>query len=387
MIHRKFRAYKRLFKQKGLLSVSLLDEYIVKQLFEVFVLGVIIFTSIIFASETFTQLIKQITLYGIPFNIAIMMIILNLPQVFVMTIPISTLFATVMTINKLSLNSEITVLRACGIGISRIAKPVFVFAIVMTIISFMINEFVVPAMSVQSRHLAIYSLQQKHVPEGRKNFTLNETNSDGDLKRLFYVQSCEDKILNNITVLDLSKKDTIQLIQAKFGKTSEEGWVFDGGVIYTLSTTGKIFNTTLFENSVINFGLDDMGNFVKEEASQFNFFKLMKYIKENSKNPDFIEKLKIQYKVQLYDKLALPVTTFALALVGIPLAITPPRVRYNRGFLFSVMIIFVYYLIRAFSINLGEAGKILPFFAAWLPVISISIIGAILYRRKAYKIT
>lgn len=387
MIHRKFRAYKRLFKQKGLLSVSLLDEYIVKQLFEVFVLGVIIFTSIIFASETFTQLIKQITLYGIPFNIAIMMIILNLPQVFVMTIPISTLFATVMTINKLSLNSEITVLRACGIGISRIAKPVFVFAIVMTIISFMINEFVVPAMSVQSRHLAIYSLQQKHVPEGRKNFTLNETNSDGDLKRLFYVQSCEDKILNNITVLDLSKKDTIQLIQAKFGKTSEEGWVFDGGVIYTLSTTGKIFNTTLFENSVINFGLDDMGNFVKEEASQFNFFKLMKYIKENSKNPDFIEKLKIQYKVQLYDKLALPVTTFALALVGIPLAITPPRVRYNRGFLFSVMIIFVYYLIRAFSINLGEAGKILPFFAAWLPVISISIIGTILYRRKAYKIT
>lgn len=387
MIHRKFRAYKRLFKQKGLLSVSLLDEYIVKQLFEVFVLGVIIFTSIIFASETFTQLIKQITLYGIPFNIAIMMIILNLPQVFVMTIPISTLFATVMTINKLSLNSEITVLRACGIGISRIAKPVFVFAIVMTIISFMINEFVVPAMSVQSRHLAIYSLQQKHVPEGRKNFTLNETNSDGDLKRLFYVQSCEDKILNNITVLDLSKKDTIQLIQAKFGKTSEEGWVFDGGVIYTLSTTGKIFNTTLFENSVINFGLDDMSSFVKEEASQFNFFKLMKYIKENSKNPDFIEKLKIQYKVQLYDKLALPVTTFALALVGIPLAITPPRVRYNRGFLFSVMIIFVYYLIRAFSINLGEAGKILPFFAAWLPVISISIIGTILYRRKAYKIT
>lgn len=316
-----------------------------------------------------------------------MMIILNLPQVFVMTIPISTLFATVMTINKLSLNSEITVLRACGIGISRIAKPVFVFAIVMTIISFMINEFVVPAMSVQSRHLAIYSLQQKHVPEGRKNFTLNETNSDGDLKRLFYVQSCEDKILNNITVLDLSKKDTIQLIQAKFGKTSDEGWVFDGGVIYTLSTTGKIFNTTLFENSVINFGLDDMGDFVKEEASQFNFFKLMKYIKDNSKNPDFIEKLKIQYKVQLYDKLALPATTFALALVGIPLAITPPRVRYNRGFLFSVMIIFVYYLVRAFSINLGEAGKISPFLAAWLPVISISIIGAILYYRKAYKIT
>lgn len=387
MINKKFTAYKRLFKQKGFLSLSLLDEYILKQIGEVFILGVIIFTSIIFASETFTQLIKQITLYGIPFNIATMMIILNLPQVFVMTIPISTLFAVVMTINKLSLNSEITVLRACGIGISRIAKPVFAFAFAMTLISFTLNEFVVPAMATQSRHLAIYSLQQKNVPEGRKNFTLNETSSNGELRRLFYVQSCKDKILNNITVLDLSKKDTVQLIQAKLGKTSEDGWVFDGGVIYTLSNTGKIFNTTLFENSVINFGIENMDNLAKEEASQFNFFKLAKYIKENSKKPDFLKKLKIQFQIQLHDKLAFPMTTMSLALVGIPLAITPPRVRYNRGFLFSVLIIFIYYLIRAFSINLGEAGTISPFWAAWLPVVVIGLIGIILYRRKAYTIT
>ncbi|MCD8024494.1 MAG: LptF/LptG family permease [Candidatus Gastranaerophilales bacterium] len=382
----KFKAYKRLFKQKGIISLSLLDEYILKQVGEVFVLGVIIFSSIIFASETFTQLIKQITLYGIPMNIAAMMVILNLPQVFVVTIPISTLFATVMTINKLSLNSEITVLRACGIGISRIAKPVFAFAIVMTFLCFLINEFVVPAMSTQSRHLAIYSLQQKHVPEGRRNFTLNETNSNGQLKRLFYVQSCEDKILNNITVVDLSKDDTVQLIQAKIGKTSGEGWIFDGGVIYTLSAAGKIFNTTLFENSVVNFGIENIGNVVEQEANQFNFFRLMKFIKENMKNSKFIEQVRIQYQIQLHDKLALPVTTFSLALIGIPLAITPPRVRYNRGFLFSVMIIFIYYVVRAFSLNLGEASKLPPFLAAWLPVITITLIGLILYCKKAYRI-
>ncbi len=387
MIQKRFRAYKRLFRQKRFFSVSLLDEYIVKQILEVFVLGVIIFTSIIFASETFTQLIKQITLYGIPFNIAILMIVLNLPQVFVMTIPISTLFATVMTINRLSLSSEITVLRACGIGINRIAKPVFAFAIVMTIASFIMNEFVVPAMSRQARQLAIYSLQQRNVPEGRRNFTLNEVGSDGVVKRLFYVQKCQNKILNNITVLDLTKKNVIQLIQAKLGSTSDKGWVFDGGVIYTLSVKGDEFNTTLFDNSVVDFGMDDFGDFSKEEASQFNFFKLMKYIKKHSKEKDFIKELKNEYQIQLYDKIALPLTTFALALVGIPLALTPPRVRYNRGFLFSVMIIFVYYVVRAFSLNLGEAGKIPPIAAAWLPVISISIIGIILYRRKAYKIT
>lgn len=383
---KKIEIYTRLIKWK-IAAFSMLDKYILKQLLEVFILGVIIFTSIIFASETFTQLIKQITQFGIPFNIAMMMVVLNLPQVFVMTIPISTLFATVMTVNKLSLNSEITVLRACGIGISRIARPIFAFAIVMTIVSFLINEFIVPATSNQAKYLAVYSLQRKHVPDGRMNFTLNENDKDGKLKRLFYVQKCEDKTLNNITVLDLSNEDTVQIIQAKFGKTDNSGWIFDGGVMYTLSPTEKVLNTTLFESSTINFGIENMDSLIKEEASQYNFFKLMKFIKKNRKNPDILEAFKLELQVQLYDKLALPVTTFALALVGIPLAITPPRVRYNRGFLFSVMIIFVYYVIRAFSLNLGETKAISPFFAAWLPVISIAVIGWILYYKKAHTIS
>lgn len=368
-------------------QMPILDKYILKQLLEVFLMGVIIFTSIIFASETFTQLIKQITLYGIPFNIAFMMIILNLPQVFVMTIPISTLFATVMTVNRLSLNSEITVLKACGISISRIARPIFVFAIVMTFVSFFISELIVPATSMTSKHLAIYSLQNKHVPEGRMNFTIKDADKNNVLKRLIYIEECKNKTLNNVTLVDLSDKDAIQIVQAKAGRTGELGWIFNGGVIYTISKSGKIFNTSLFDDSTVSFGIENADGLVKETASQYNFFKLLKYINKNKLNKEFVEKLKIKYQVDLYDKLALPVTTIALTIVGIPLAITPPRVRYNRGFLFSVIIIFVYYLIRAFSLNLGETKAISPFMAAWLPVIAIFLIGSFLYYKKAYTIT
>ena len=368
-------------------QMPILDKYILKQLLEVFLMGVIIFTSIIFASETFTQLIKQITLYGIPFNIAFMMIILNLPQVFVMTIPISTLFATVMTVNRLSLNSEITVLKACGISISRIAKPIFAFAIVMTFVSFFISEVIVPATSMTSKHLAIYSLQKKHVPEGRMNFTIKDADKNNVLKRLIYIEECKDKTLNNVTLIDLSDKDAIQIVQAKTGKTGALGWIFNGGVIYTISRTGKVFNTSLFDDSTVSFGIENADGLVKETASQYNFFKLLKYINKNKINKEFVEKLKVKYQVDLYDKIALPVTTIALTLVGIPLAITPPRVRYNRGFLFSVVIIFVYYLIRAFSLNLGETKAVSPFMAAWLPVIVIFLIGSFLYYKKAFTIT
>ena len=304
-----------------------------------------------------------------------------------MTIPISTLFATVMTVNRLSLNSEVTVLKACGISISRIAKPIFAFAIVMTFVSFFISEVIVPATSMTSKHLAIYSLQKKHVPEGRMNFTIKDADKNNVLKRLIYIEECKDKTLNNVTLIDLSDKDAIQIVQAKTGKTGALGWIFNGGVIYTISRTGKVFNTSLFDDSTVSFGIENADGLVKETASQYNFFKLLKYINKNKINKEFVEKLKVKYQVDLYDKIALPVTTIALTLVGIPLAITPPRVRYNRGFLFSVVIIFVYYLIRAFSLNLGETKAVSPFMAAWLPVIVIFLIGSFLYYKKAFTIT
>ena len=157
-------------KKKISEHVTTLDRYILRQVIEVFIMGIIVFTSIIFASDTFITLIKQIAMYGIPFKVAFIIVILNLPSVFVMTIPMGVLLATVMTLNKLSLQSEITVMRSCGIGLNRIAKPIFVFAVIMSLASFFINETVVPIVTKQSKDLALWSFGQKNIPEGKKNF-------------------------------------------------------------------------------------------------------------------------------------------------------------------------------------------------------------------------
>lgn len=365
-------------------SITLLDKYILRQVIEMFIMGVCVFTSIIFASDTFITLIKQISLFGIPFKVALMMIILNLPQVIVMTIPMGVLLATVMTLNGLSLKSEITVMRACGIGLNRIAKPIFIFAIVMSVFSFFINESVVPIMTKQSKDLALWALGQKNIPNGKQNFVFKELNSDGILKRLFYVGYCENKTLHNITVLDTSKKGTIQVLQAEEGKTSPSGWDFQKGAVYTVGQEGKVLNTTLFDGSTVKFGLDMSKELNKNVAKEMNFSKLMKYVAKNINTLD--EHQRNVVVIELYDKLALPLTTIALVLIGVPLAITPPRVRYNRGFLFSILIIFAYYLIRALSISFGETGALAPFLAAWMPNIVLTIAGVFLYYKKVYTI-
>ena len=360
--------------------MKLLDKYILKQVIEMFIMGVLVFTSIIFASDTFITLIRQISMYGIPLKIAFLMIILHLPAVFVMTIPMGVLLATVMTLNGLSLSSEITVMRACGLSINRIAKPIFVFAIIMACASFFINETIVPVMTNQSTDLARYAFSRKNIPEGKHNFTFKEIKKGSVLKRLFYVGDCTDKVLHNITVLDASKDGTIQILQAREGATDADGWKFQKGAIYTITDKGKSLDTTLFEDTSINFGVDLSKEMDRNVADEHNFVQLCKVLS----NPDTPDRKFLS--ISLYDKIALPLTTIVLVLIGVPLAITPPRVRYNRGFLFSILIIFAYYLVRALSISFGEAGSLGPVWAAFMPNIILTIIGMGLYYRKAYTI-
>ena len=365
--------------------LTILDKYVLRQVIEIFLLGVVIFSSIIFASEAFTQLIKQIADYGVRPMIAFMIILLNLPAVVVQSIPMSMLLATVMGLNKLSLSSEITVMRACGIGIDRIAKPVFIFAAIMVVFGFLANEFIVPLTGSQSKTLAVWAVGQKNIPDGKKNYTLKETKDRFFIKRFFYVENCTKKSLDNISVIDFTDEDKTQIIQASKGETAKDGWVFKNASIYTIDQDGDLMNTSWVNRTTVNFGIEAKEDLSKVNQYEYNARQLAKYIK----NTQFETKReRNSYKIMLYEKFSLPVTTFMMALIGIPLAITPPRVRYNRGFLLSIVIIFLFYIIRAFVIPvLGESGIIPPFIAVWIPNIILGIIGWILYKNKAFKIS
>ena len=180
--------------------------------------------------------------------------------------------------------------------------------------------------------------------------------------------------------MDASKDGTIQILQAKEGETTEEGWKFRKGAIYTVTNQGKALDTTLFDDSTVKFGMDLSGEMNRNLANEHNFIQLCKLITSvNNEDKNWLT-------VSLFDKIALPLTTIVLVLIGVPLAITPPRVRYNRGFLFSILIIFAYYLVRALSISFGEAGSLAPAIAAFMPNIILTVVGIGLYHKKVYVI-
>ena len=365
------------------INLPILDKYLLNQVLETFFPGIVVFTSLVFASDQFLYLVKQISNYGIPFKVAFLAVLLQLPYIVVFTIPMAILLATILTFNKLNTNNEITVMRACGISLRRLAMPVIIFSFITAVSSFFINEYVVPAANTQARNLMLWAIMQKNLPQEKSNFSFKEFDVNKKLKRLFYISKYKHRDLEGVTVLDLSKPNIIQVLQAKHAEAKPDKWIFFDAVNYTISQNGKIMNTAVFKQSTLNtdFNLSKLKKLSK--SRELNFFALSKYINKikvkEKGNPKFTE-----LKIRLYEKISLPATCFLISLIGIPLAITPPRTRFNRGLLFSILIIFLYYLLRAVSTSLGEAQILDPLFAAWFPNIIVIISGGLMFYRKEF---
>ena len=81
---------------------------------------------------------------GLPVLIAIQVLLQRLPSFLVISFPMATLMATLLAYSRLSANSELTALRSVGVTATRMIAPAMVLAVLMTSLTFVFNDVVVP---------------------------------------------------------------------------------------------------------------------------------------------------------------------------------------------------------------------------------------------------
>jgi len=150
-----------------------------------------------------------------------------------------------------------------------------------------------------------------------------------------------------------------------------------------MTNDGDILNSTIFGDLEYYNNPDLLNQLQEDQQKEITTIKLLKYIYDHRNNPP--EEL-VVYWMELYNKLALPMMSIIFVLVGVPLAITPPRVRVNRGFLCSIGVIFLYYILQALATSLGETLLLPAFVAVWLPNVVLGSIGAWIFYKKAFTI-
>lgn len=353
--------------------MRIIDRYIFKSQFLLFLGYVFAFFFLYVMIDVFSHLDDYIKLKT-SFEVLKTYYLNLLPSIFVQTAPIACLIASLYTLGQLSKNNEIIALRASGLSFWQIAKPIFTFALILSVAIFYVNEKLLPASERRSSRLKM-DLAAEQLNLSRiflKNITLYGMDS-----RLYFIGLFEPRknFMQDITILEEDKRQNVKSkIIAKEAVYKDGLWYLYQCFVYSYKKNANP-EPEYYQEHIINIP-EKPEDFLKERARPelMSLLELNSYIWKLSQSnvPQVIRNL----KVDLYHKILFPFTTLVLVLIGIPFTfMTKKKVAVIASFGISLMIGFLYYAIDAISVALGKGGVLPPAIAASFSYILFSLIG------------
>ncbi len=370
--------------------IPLLDRWILSQLIPPLIFSISAFTVVSVSVGVMFDLVRKIVEFNLPLNTAFNIFILKLPGFVVLSFPMATLLASLLTYSKLSSNSELKALRAIGISVYRIILPSLFLALLMTGLTFVFNNNIVPYSNSKADVVLRGSLGKSFTMEEGEDIIYslkgNIVDSDNNkvsrsLTHIFYAKDYTDGFMNKVKVLDLSKYGYTQVLSAEkaFWDSTIKKWEFLNGKLLLFSDKGDS-TVTKFDSYIYPFNTGPIQvASIPKDANDMTLAQAKKALQIYKESSNIKEVRRL--KVRIQEKFTLPMACLVFALIGSSLASVPnSKTNGSQGFGISIILILFYYILSFTFSSLGVKGAISDISAAWSPVLISSIIGLLLMR-------
>src|SRR5215212_744621 len=123
--------------------MKILTRYILKEMVGPISLGFLFYTAIILMQKLF-DMAGMIIRRSLPASAVVKLLLWSLPNIVVLTVPMSLLFGILIAVGRLSSDSEIIAMRALGISTRTIYRPVFIFSVGVFLVNLYLMNYVLP---------------------------------------------------------------------------------------------------------------------------------------------------------------------------------------------------------------------------------------------------
>ena len=360
-----------------------LDRWLIGELLSPLLFAIAAFTVVSLSVGVMFELVRQIVESGLPVAIAVQVLLLRLPSFLVISFAMATLMATLLAYSRLSANSELTALRSVGVTATRMIVPALIVALLMSGLTFVFNDVVVPRANRSAEITLRRALGKAIATEKGSNIVYSrfgriqdpEGSSSKGLAQLFYARQFKDGVMSGVTVLDFTRAGFTQMLVAERAVWNERQakWQFFDGQILTLtpsgSTTSADFDQYLYPLSAAPIRIAQL----PKDANNMTVAEALRARELLEQAGDIKEARRLQVRIQ--EKFTLPMACLVFGLIGASLGAKPnSRTSRSQGFGISVVLILVYYVLSFSFSSLGVKGTLPPLLAAWSPVL-ISLAG------------
>ncbi|MEI6916646.1 MAG: LptF/LptG family permease [Armatimonadota bacterium] len=297
-----------------------------------------------------------------------------------MTLPMSVLLSVLLGFSRLSSDSEMVALWAGGIGLWRLMRPVITLAMCVTMFSFALNEWAVPA---ANRRISDIRSKALKLTTPIENAFLRADMQDGKYTSVVLVNGgMKDRQLRDVTVLTgfTPKGPKFYFSAARAKWESGDKWTLYDGTMHSLGAAQQSHtNFREFKSQpIILDGTPEEIAAEQRDSNEMSFKELARKIQRVRKTQDTRE-----FEVDLYNKIALPFASLVFALLAAPLGLRPQRSGSGVGFGLSIGLIFAYWMVWQYTSTLAKTGTLAPIAGSFLADISFLVIGVSLIVRKS----
>ena len=368
------------------MNIPLIDRWLLGQLLPPMLFAIGAFTAVSLSVGIMFDLVRKVVEFGLPFQVALKVLILKLPGFLVLSFPMSMLLATLLAYGKLSSNSELLALKSLGVANRRIIFPAVLLSIFMTLLTFTFNDSLVPISNQVAENTmrtslgkAISSEEGKHIMFSRYGSQLDKSNkvsdSNENLTHIFYAKYFRNNFMEEVTLIDFSRIGMEQILKAEKGEFDQNKnlWIFYDGRLTITQDSGDI---SFIDFNEYKYPLGEGPRELAKVPSDANDMTVRQAIKaESLYRQAGNNKEARRMRVRIQEKFTLPAACIVFGLIGSSFGVRSiSRSSKSQGFGLSVLMIFGYYLLSFFSSSLGVKGIFNPVLAAWAPVfLSISL--------------
>ena len=354
--------------------VRALDRYVFTEFWKIFVataLGFPILVNIIDLTDNLDKYLGQ--------NLSAGRIALSylywLPDSMFMILPAAVLFATVFSIGALTRHSEITAAKASGISFYRFIAPIFVGAVIATVLGLILGEL---APLTNRKRLDILQFNKTNLSSDRYNFAYA-----ADRGRVYKIGALH-LVLPSIQGIVIERKgkgpDYPSYVISSNNATyrTGKGWLLQKGAMHLL--TDSMQNLTFSFDSLVDRHFTEPPKqltLTQKAPADMGFRELGRFITSMERSGAEVNELRVERML----KIAIPVTCIVILLFGAPLATSTQRggAAYGVGLSLATTVIFL--MLIQLTKGIGGKGMIPADLAAWLPSIIFGVVGIILFAR------
>ena len=368
-----------------------LNRYIITEIVGPMGLGFLVYTFILLLRFLF-QSAEMIIRRGLPVSIVGRLLLVTVPNIVVLTLPMSLLFGILIAVGRLSSDSELTAMRSCGISLISLYRPVLLVSAVLTVLNTLLMIYIVPQAnhSLQQLRLDIMTQTMSQQVEPRvfyqewvgKSVYVFETPPPGRRwKGVFLAEMEPNTQKQQVTVADWG--------EIKVDSAGERVvMVLTNAVRHTVDLS-RPMGYEISRHKELDVVLEDQ--FTSEQKAkiaaskgvrELNLTELRRLRRDRSAPPE-TRNLAL---VELHKKFSIPFACLVFGLFALPLGINNRRGGKTSGFAISIGVIVVYYIMLNDGEEAARYGKLSAGLAMWLPNLVLAAIGIfILVRRNRDK--